>query len=228
MYDSGAGNADGFDRLKRCIEKAVGISTNLTITDNSSSLLTITTKDKTLVVRAHKMFLTAPFGVMKEIANIASNKKTKNSVIKKYIKDNADSIKTPPINRKRTVITQGKFHDLREMFDAVNSTYFGGSISCVITWARRSSMGFAKRRRLGAYNSELGIITINPVLDKPLIPRYIVEYIIYHEMLHIGVGVRRGKNKRSVHFREFKELERQFKDYEAVVSFIKGNFDLFH
>ncbi|MBF0519876.1 MAG: hypothetical protein HQK92_09145, partial [Nitrospirae bacterium] len=221
-------NVDGFSRLKSYIEETARLSVNLTITDNSSSLLTISTKDKKLIIRAHKMFLTAPYGVMKEIAMIASNRKTSGSVLKKYIKDNADSIKTPPANRKRTVITRGKFHDLREMFDAVNCAYFGGSISCVITWAKRPSKGFAKRRRLGAYNSELGIITINPVLDKPLIPRYIIEYIIYHEMLHISVGVRREKNRCKVHFREFKELERQFKDYVSAVSFIKNNFDLFH
>ncbi|MEO5356687.1 MAG: SprT-like domain-containing protein [Nitrospirae bacterium YQR-1] len=228
MFDGIPVEIDSFNRLKSCLEKTTSMPVNLTITDNSSSLLTINTISKTVVVRAHRMFLGAPDGVIKEIALIATNKKKKAVVIKKFINDNAGSIKAPSVNRKRTIITRGNFHNLREVFDALNSTYFQGSISCAITWAKRTSQGIAKRRRLGSYNSKDGVISINPVLDKPVIPQYLVEYIIYHEMLHADIGVRVENNRRSAHFREFKETERKFKDYERAVLFIKNNFNLFH
>jgi len=83
--------------------------------------------------------------------------------------------------------THGLHHDLRALFDGLNSRYFRGQICAGITWGRRRASGLPRSHRsvkMGSYAVEDRLIRIHPLLDRPFVPRYYVEWIIYHEMLH--------------------------------------------
>jgi predicted metal-dependent hydrolase len=65
------------------------------------------------------------------------------------------------------------------------------------------------------------MIRINPVLDIERVPPYFVEFIVYHEMLHAFLGVKNKNGRRSVHSKEFRELEKRFSDYEKAMAWEK-------
>jgi len=48
-----------------------------------------------------------------------------------------------------------------------------------------------------------------------------VEYIVYHEMLHMRFPVERRGHRRVVHSREFREAEKQFPKYEQACRQLK-------
>ncbi|MCK7467569.1 MAG: hypothetical protein MZU91_05210 [Desulfosudis oleivorans] len=110
----------------------------------------------------------------------------------------------------QTIRTRGRHHDLKALFDRLNRDYFDGRIRSVITWAPGKNLRSARKRTLGSYIRTTDTIRINPVLDRKSIPRYVIEFIIYHEMLHADMGVTVTKGRRIVHSVEFKRRERLF------------------
>lgn len=73
-------------------------------------------------------------------------------------------------------------------------------------WSRTRS-----RRRFGHQDSDHGAIIISRVLDDPKVPEFVLDYVVYHELLHIVIPPRRGSgSKRIVHPKEFKQAEARF------------------
>jgi SprT-like family protein len=107
---------------------------------------------------------------------------------------------------------RGRCFDLEEIFADLNRRYFeGGLPSTRLGWSRTRA-----RTILGHYDSAHASITISPLLDSPKIPRYLVEYLMFHEMLHIRYPVERRGHRRIVHSRQFREAEKSFPSYEQA------------
>ena len=118
---------------------------------------------------------------------------------------------------KRHLPARGRHHDLEEIFHGLNHRFFHGQIpTSRLGWSPRNS-----RRILGHYDSGHGAIIINRKLDSPSVPRYLVEYVVYHEMLHIRFPVERRGQRRVVHSREFREAEKRFPQYELACRQLK-------
>src|ERR1700686_301187 len=80
---------------------------------------------------------------------------------------------------KITTSSRGKVYDLGEMFTALNASYFAGQLDRpVLSWSRRRT-----RRVLGHHDHVHGAIIISTTLDDSRVPRFVVEYVLYHEML---------------------------------------------
>jgi hypothetical protein len=118
---------------------------------------------------------------------------------------------------KRLLPARGRHHDLEEIFQGLNHRLFHGQIPpSRLGWSHKNS-----RRILGHYDSGHGTIIISRKLDSPAVPRYLVEYVVYHEMLHIRFPVERRGQRRVVHSREFREAEKKFPKYELACRQIK-------
>ena len=118
---------------------------------------------------------------------------------------------------KRLLPPRGCYHDLEEIFHALNRRLFHGQLSPLrLGWSRQNS-----RRLLGHYDSGHGTIVISRKLDSPSVPRYLVEYVVYHEMLHIRFPIERRGQRRVVHSREFREAEKKFPQYELACRQLK-------
>ncbi len=72
-------------------------------------------------------------------------------------------------------------------------------------WSLRPS-----RQTLGHYDPAHNTIVLSKLLDKPGTPRLAVEYVMYHEMLHLRHPVQHRGSKRCVHTSEFREAEQKF------------------
>jgi hypothetical protein len=54
------------------------------------------------------------------------------------------------------------------------------------------------------------------MLDSPEIPEELLDFIMYHELLHKIHGIKTEKNRRRIHTREFKKDEKKFRNYEKM------------
>lgn len=101
---------------------------------------------------------------------------------------------------------QGELHDLEAMFEDLNVRFFGGLMARpAIGWSRRQS-----RTMLGHYDPSHHAIVLSKSLDQPGVPKIAVEYVMYHEMLHLRYPTQHKGTRRCVHTPEFKAAEKQF------------------
>jgi predicted metal-dependent hydrolase len=202
--------------LRQHLENASGKAVSLVITDNSTSILSFKGDRKSVALRLHRMFLSADYAVLDELAEFMKNKKEKTPLIRKFISNNTHTIKRKPPN-KITIQTQGKYYDLQKMYDLINEEYFAGKVTAEITWGATKPRRAAARRTLGSYSSLSNTIRINPILDSKRVPKYFLELVVYHEMLHEDIGIDNGAKRRSLHSKEFKRREKLFKHYDRAI-----------
>jgi hypothetical protein len=209
--------------LKTFLENASSRKLSIIITDNSTSMLSIKEKKGTAIVRLHRMFLCAGSDVLNEIADYIKHTRKRTPLIRKFINQHTHSLKKIP-PRKVTIRTKGRHHDLKEIYHLINQEYFAEKISASITWGTKSSKQSAARRTLGSYSYHSNMIRINPRLDSTQVPRYYMEFLIYHEMLHADIGVKSVNGRRIVHSGEFKKREKEFRHYRRAISWEKKGY----
>lgn len=197
------------DSLLAALKKLTGADISLTLTDNASSMISFRKEQGTIALRLHRMFLQARPEVVDELSRFISNARVKTPLIRQFIRQQAATLPVRPA-KKTVLVTQGRHHDLAELARTVNEHYFEGRINAGLTWGTRKTGHAVRRRILGSYNSRTHIIRINPVLDRKDVPRYYLEFILYHEMLHADMGVAKKNGRREVHSREFRRREKLF------------------
>jgi len=108
--------------------------------------------------------------------------------------------------------TAGEKFNLNEIFDRVNREYFGGEFPRPsLSWTRNRS-----RRRMGYVDEERKRVYISKTMDRRAVPRYAIEFIMYHELLHL-IYPSENRGKRVLHHtRDFRRAERMFKHYEKA------------
>jgi hypothetical protein len=118
---------------------------------------------------------------------------------------------------KRFLGPEGRYYHLEEIFDSLNVQFFGGLLGRPeLTWSEHTA-----KRALGHYDAAHNTIVASRVFDRPSSPRYAIEYLLYHEMLHLKHPVRRNGLRRCVHSREFKADEAQFPQLKEALAFLK-------
>jgi len=118
---------------------------------------------------------------------------------------------------KRLLPPRGRCFDLQEIFTRLNQNFFDGELPAArIGWSRQRS-----RRTLGNYDAAHQTITITRWFDGPKVPRDLVEYVVFHEMLHMKIPTERNGHRRVVHSREFRKAEKQFPKYENALRQLK-------
>jgi hypothetical protein len=112
---------------------------------------------------------------------------------------------------------RGGAHDLEPMFAALNLEYFDGNL-------RRPRLGWSARpwrSQYGCFDPSLDQIVMNSRLDRANVPSYAVEFILYHEMLHVKHPLRAAACGLQAHSAEFRAEEKRFKHYERARKFLE-------
>ena len=123
--------------------------------------------------------------------------------------------------RGRKVISSGKgeVYDLVEIFDRLNRVYFQRLLpQPVLTWSARKTY-----RILGHHDSTHQTIVISKSLDSTKVPEYVVEYVVFHEMLHIHHPTQHRDGRRYNHTPAFRRDERKFVYFEQAERWIERN-----
>ncbi|MDZ8183712.1 MAG: M48 family peptidase [Nostoc sp. ChiSLP02] len=111
---------------------------------------------------------------------------------------------------------QGKFYNLDELFDKVNHEYFASSLTKPrLAWSRINTY-----RKLGHYESARDRVVISLTLDNAKVPGFVVEFILYHELLHKYHGTKWVEGRRMVHTKEFRASESKFKFYREASTWL--------
>jgi hypothetical protein len=119
--------------------------------------------------------------------------------------------------RKMLAAAAGHAFDLDAMFDGINAKYFGGEmVKPKLGWSMQAS-----RTILGHYDASHYAIAISKILDRVEVPEYVVEYVLYHEMLHIKHPVEHKGAARRIHTTGFKKEEKLFEKYAEAKAFLK-------
>lgn len=189
---------------------------------------TIRLRDGRLLVRLSDLLEGAPEHVLKAIAHILVAKMYRKPVdrehaarYRRYVTAQHMSRKAHLVRqirgRKRIVSPRGNTYDLEAIFEELNFKFFHGLLARPqMTWS-----GEAARNRLGHYDPAHNAIVVSKVFDHPRVPRFVVEYIVYHEMLHLKHPVKVRGSRRCVHPPEFQAEERLFPRLEEARRFLR-------
>ncbi|HEX8815466.1 MAG TPA: SprT-like domain-containing protein [Terriglobales bacterium] len=189
---------------------------------------TIRMRDGQLMVRLSDLLEGAPEAVLRAIAHILLAKMYRKPIerghstrYRRYIHSHDITKKAHLMRqlrgRKQITTPKGRIYDLEQMFDKLNREHFYGLLARPqLTWSRDYA-----RRMLGHYDPAHNAIVVSRTLDHPGVPRFAVEYIVYHEMLHLKHPVKLRGSRRCVHSPEFQDDERQFPKLTQAKEFLR-------
>jgi hypothetical protein len=113
---------------------------------------------------------------------------------------------------------QGQHFDLHTMFAGLNAKYFSGELQRPnIGWSARSW-----RRQFGCFDPGPNQILLNRRMDRPNVPHYAVEYVLFHEMLHVKHPTRRSGCTLLSHSPEFRAEEKRFDEFQRARKVLDG------
>jgi hypothetical protein len=190
---------------------------------------TIRLRNSKLLVRLSDLLEGAPEPVLSAIAHILLAKiyrkpiqrepaaRYRRYVSSSHLREKAHLIKQIR-GRKRISGPRGRAYDLENIFDELNRRFFHGLLARPqMTWSEDRA-----RSSLGHYDPAHNTIVISRVFDQHRVPTYAIEYIVYHEMLHLKYPVRLRGTRRCVHSVEFQAEEQNFPQLGKAKEFIRG------
>ncbi len=189
---------------------------------------TIRLRDGRLLVRLSDLLEGAPDAVLQAIAHILLAKMYRRPIdrgqaarYRKYVASHEIVRKTHLVRqmrgRKQLRSPRGQFYDLDAIFEQLNMRFFHGLMARPrMSWSQNKT-----RRILGHYDPAHNAIIISRLFDHPGVPAYVLEYIVYHEMLHLKHPVRLRGSRRCVHSAEFQAEEKLFPRAADANAFLK-------
>jgi predicted metal-dependent hydrolase len=189
---------------------------------------TIRLRNGKLLVRLSDLLEGAPETVLRAIAHILLAKMYRRPIdraqaarYRKYVASHEIVRKAHLVRqmrgRKRLRSARGHFYDLDAVFEDLNTRFFHGLMARPrMSWSQTKT-----RRILGHYDPAHNAIIISRVFDHLAVPRYVLEYIVYHEMLHLKHPVKLRGSRRCVHSAEFQAEERLFPQVNEANAFLK-------
>jgi hypothetical protein len=189
---------------------------------------TIRLRDGRLLVRLSDLLEGAPETILKAIAHILLAKMYRQPIdrgqaarYRKYVASHEIVRKAHLVRqmrgRKLLLSPRGHFYDLEAIFDDLSRRFFHGLMARPrMSWSQTKT-----RRILGHYDPAHNAIVISRIFDHPAMPRYVLEYIVYHEMLHLKHPVKLRGSRRCVHSPEFQAEEKLFPGVADANAFLK-------
>ncbi len=186
----------------------------------SSLVLTIRRRDEAVYVRFSDLLRRAPRAVLEGAAALllarVYRRKAPRPLVEPYLEYARSDRTRTRMNRMRSgrvrlaaTNPRGDQFDLEKLFDGLNENYFGGGLQRPhIGWSTRNW-----RRQFGCYDPGPNQILLNRRMDRPGVPQCAVEYVLFHEMLHVKHPTRRSGCSLVSHSREFREEEKRFAEF---------------
>ncbi len=113
--------------------------------------------------------------------------------------------------------SEGAFQDLDAAFHRVVTAYFpNGMAKPRLIWSRRITSC-----KFGHYDPIRDELMVSATLDSREVPSYVVDFVVYHELLHKKYGATWQNGRQAVHTPAFRTEERRFAEYTAAEKVIK-------
>lgn len=214
--------------LSQYLARRIGAKVALVLTENATTMVSYRWRGAGDVqIRLHRMFIDASVGVHDAIAAfVRGNRGAQSRPMDEFIRANRHQIrrKAPRFDPEKLKAPKGAVYDLREMRDRLNKRFFRGHVTARITWGRQPPRRRRRHIGFGAYYRDLDLIRVNPLLDQAWVPKFFVEYIVYHEMCHAFLAFDLfGRD--GIHTPRFRELEKRFPKFEPALEWERDNLD---
>jgi len=182
-----------------------------------------------LRIRISDLFEAAPAPVMEALAHILLGKLYRKPTPAVYSHRYRLYLNRKDVRRQAHLVRQirgrkfisgpqGDLHNLEEIFERLNGRFFDGMLGRpLLGWSRGAS-----RNQLGHFDPSHNAIVISRIFDRPRTPALALEYVMFHEMLHLRYPVDHTKARRCVHTREFKQAEKKFPNWKEAKEMLKG------
>lgn len=182
---------------------------------------TVRLKKNVLEIKVSDMLYDAPEKVLVGLAYILISKiagkkcpKIEQKIYRLWINSTEMNLRHLQTRKERghSVIHKpfGAVYNLEDTFEKLNHKYFDSVLSMpILYWGKNATV-----KKYGHYDPSKHAILISKVLDDEKIPQYVVEFVLYHEMLHIVHDVKQSDYQNRCHHREFREDEKKFERYE--------------
>lgn len=191
---------------------------------------TIRIRNGKVFVRLAELSESAPFETHQALAFILVGKLLRKRIPPQETKTYREFTKTQEIQTKaaanklakgRKIITSptGEMYDLEKIFHKLNLVYFQNSISKpTLTWSARKTY-----RILGHHDATHKTIVVSKSLDNKNVPKFVVEFVVFHEMLHIFHPTKHLNGRRYNHTAQFRTDEKKFAYFEEAENWIERN-----
>jgi hypothetical protein len=189
----------------------------------SSLVLTIRRREEAVYVRFSDLLQRAPISVLESAAALLLSRvfrrkapKALTAAYLEYARSNRTRARIQRMRQHRirpgVADPRGRHFDLEKLFDELNVKYFGGELKRPhIGWSSRNW-----RRQFGCYDAGPNHILLNRRMDRPNVPHYVVEYVLFHEMLHVKHPTRRSGCSLVSHSREFRAEEKRYLEFHRA------------
>jgi hypothetical protein len=133
------------------------------------------------------------------------------------------------LQRQFDFSVEGRHFDLREIFDRLNARYFRNRLrGYKITWGQRRKKKPQSYIVFGSIQEQDRVIRIHPLLDREFVPRWYIDYVVFHEMLHAFVPDKYDPaGRRIIHHEGFLSREREYRHYTRAVKWERQNLARF-
>lgn len=188
---------------------------------------TIRLNNRRVQVRLSDILSSAPLSVHRALASILVAKLFKKKVSDECERIFKDYVSSPEVVRasdtmrrrrgyKQITTAHGRAYNLERMFQRLNKKYFNNQLrQPVISWSVRRT-----KRMLGHHDPVHNTIIISKTLDSASVPEYFVEYVLYHEMLHIKHKARIIRGRCYYHTADFYLDEKRFQQYKEAMAWL--------
>lgn len=189
---------------------------------------TIRIRNQRVYVRVSDILRDAPQPVYKALAHILVGKLFKQrppieqeTLYRQYAYQpqvlRASDLARQRRGRKQLNGSAGKVYNLDRIFTRLNRQYFDNLLAKpALSWSARRT-----KRILGHHDAVHDAIVISRSLDLESVPLYVVEYVMYHEMLHIKHKPRIVNGRRIFHPPAFRAEEKRFDSYEEAIAWLE-------
>jgi predicted metal-dependent hydrolase len=198
-------------------------------TNNRSTMVSFKRLNGRIVVRLHRMFRHANEELLDFLAHYLGKRDSAASAkIDAFIAAHKKEIRHGALSNGKPLKAEGQHHNLQIVLNRLNKKYFAEKIEVQIGWARSPARKGRKNKKtvsraLATYNYSDHTIRVSPILDAADIPEYVIDWIVYHEMLHHVLPVEKIQGKHRYHTHRFKTLERAFIHYREAKAWEKVN-----
>jgi SprT-like family. len=188
---------------------------------------TIRLRRQRIYVRVSDLFRDAPPQVQRALAHILISKlfrkraRAEHQTLYRKYSYQPQVVRASELARRargRKVLTgaEGQHYDLNQLFGRLNRRYFDGKlVTPNLSWSQRRT-----KRILGHHDDVHEAIVISRSLDRGEVPEFLIEYVLYHEMLHMKHRPRMLNGRRIYHTPAFKAEERRFERYNQALALL--------
>ena len=181
-----------------------------------------------LEVRMSDLFAGAPAPVIEALAHILLGKLYRRPVPRVYSYRYRLYMNRKDVRRQAHLVRQirgrkfisgpkGQHYDLEQIFEQLNARFFDGMLgSPQLGWSRTAS-----RTMLGHFDPSHNAIIISRIFDRSEAHPLALEYVMFHEMLHLRYPVDHAGSRRRVHTKEFREAEKRFPSLKEAKELLK-------